>query len=627
MADDQLPTPPSPTLKVLPQAVELSGGDVQAFSVSNSGLVVQWSTQPEGLGHIDDHGIYRAPNEVPNPRSVVVLAKTPGGAQYGTSTVTLSDAPRAVALVGWYAIVMAILLGLALIFFWRTLNVAPRQPMVVINPPEITLDPENESDIGFDAVVVGDLKNGVTWSASEGSIDSKGIYTFPKSLPKTIDKDVVITAASQSDPNVRDTAVVHLRTGQKLLVHPSAVSVFTSQQVRFRAEQTESAKPQDHAPEQAVKWSLDQKELGVIDEATGVYTAPRYVERSEPFEVIAESAGGGRAASVITVNPPFGKADWKVIVFVIVMGSLGSMIYFSSSFVAYVGNRSFRSSWMWFYISRPFVGGALAVIFFLILGGGLLNNTSTSNLMTIGVIAALVGLFSDRAVKKLSDIFDVVFAVKDDRGDKLKDGEAGDDQAAAKGAAGKQAQGASPKITSTEPSTLTKNQAAALTVRGSNFNNYKVRINDDPPIDPASPTHETFGLSLTSNQTKGDKVRITVINGDQTSVTVDIQTTETGPRGDLLGAGRPGPAVSKPQITATEPATLTKNQAASLTVQGSNFKNYNVKVNGESTNQLESKPDSFKIALTAEQTQGDKVTVMVVNEDGSEASTDVRTTS
>ena len=35
------------------------------------------------------------------------------------------------------------------------------------------------------------------------------------------------------------------------------------------------------------------------------------------------------------------------------MGSLGSMLYFSSSFVAYVGNRTFRSSWYWFMLRGP----------------------------------------------------------------------------------------------------------------------------------------------------------------------------------------------------------------------------------------------------------------------------------
>jgi hypothetical protein len=75
----------------------------------------------------------------------------------------------------------------------------------------------------------------------------------------------------------------------------------------------------------------------------------------------------------------------RCLVFVMLMGALGSMLYFSSSFVAYVGNRTFRSSWLWFYIARPFVGGALAIIFFFIAGSGFLNSSaSATNLMTIG---------------------------------------------------------------------------------------------------------------------------------------------------------------------------------------------------------------------------------------------------
>jgi hypothetical protein len=56
MPENQPPTPPSPSLKVLPETVELSSGDVQAFSVSNTGLVVEWSTEPPAVGEIDKHG-------------------------------------------------------------------------------------------------------------------------------------------------------------------------------------------------------------------------------------------------------------------------------------------------------------------------------------------------------------------------------------------------------------------------------------------------------------------------------------------------------------------------------------------------------------------------------------------
>src|ERR1039458_3952028 len=143
------PAPPSPTLKVSPETAELEAGDVLAFSVAPSGLLVEWSTDPPGLGKIDVHGIYQAPDKVDHLRSLVVLAKTPGGAQYGTAAVTLSDAPRAISRLGWFALVVAAAVGIGLIVFWSALNVAPRQPMVAIAPPEVTLDPEKDQSFSF----------------------------------------------------------------------------------------------------------------------------------------------------------------------------------------------------------------------------------------------------------------------------------------------------------------------------------------------------------------------------------------------------------------------------------------------------------------------------------------------
>ena len=175
----------------------------------------------------------------------------------------------------------------------------------------------------------------------------------------------------------------------------------------------------------------------------------------------------------------------------------------------------------WFYISRPFVGGALAIIFF-IAGSGLLTSTvSTSNLMMIGVIAALVGLVLHRAVRKLSDICDVVLATKDDRADRLKDGKSEDGAAAYSHAA---QQGSSPKITSTDPPQLTRNKPATLTVKGINFNNYKVSVNNGSEVDPGQPTHESFQIQVTAEQTNSDKVMIKVINGDKTSATFEVKT-------------------------------------------------------------------------------------------------------
>ena len=288
------PIPPSSTLKISPDTIEMGRGDVQAFSTAPNGLAVEWSTEPQGLGEIDSHGIYTAPKQVENQRSVIILAKTPGGAQFGTATVTLSNTQLAISRLGWFAVVVAALLGIGLIVFWSALNVAPRQPMVVITPPEVTLDPnQDQTGFTFDAIVFGDLKNGVVWSSSDGGIDGKGVYRRAK---KTVAAplDVAVTARSVTDPSIRGTSIIHLIPGQNLAVQPASVSVFTSQQVPFRTESNVS-----------VSWRRSRTDLGALDEQTGIYTAPGFVQLTEPFQIVAvEPKSGARAAAAITVNAP-----------------------------------------------------------------------------------------------------------------------------------------------------------------------------------------------------------------------------------------------------------------------------------------------------------------------------------
>ena len=74
--------------------------------------------------------------------------------------------------------------------------------------------------------------------------------------------------------------------------------------------------------------------------------------------------------------------------------------------------------------SDPFLGMALALVFYAALRGGMLAGTPAAvkdvNPYGIFTIAALAGMFSDKATQKLADIFDVLFKADDKRKDKLK---------------------------------------------------------------------------------------------------------------------------------------------------------------------------------------------------------------
>lgn len=112
----------------------------------------------------------------------------------------------------------------------------------------------------------------------------------------------------------------------------------------------------------------------------------------------------------------------RVILLVILSGFLGSYVHITTSFSNFVGSNKFEASWLWWYILRPLVGMSLALIFYLVFRGGLFaGDTSANDLNIYGVltIAALSGLFSDRATLKLAEIYDNLFKPNDNREGKL----------------------------------------------------------------------------------------------------------------------------------------------------------------------------------------------------------------
>jgi len=107
-------------------------------------------------------------------------------------------------------------------------------------------------------------------------------------------------------------------------------------------------------------------------------------------------------------------------------GALGSFIHGLQSLVDFAGNSELKSRWTWWYIARPFLGIAIALVFYAALRGGMLAGTPASvkdvNPYGIFTIAALAGMFTDKATQKLAEVFDVLVKVDDKRKDPLKAG-------------------------------------------------------------------------------------------------------------------------------------------------------------------------------------------------------------
>lgn len=112
-----------------------------------------------------------------------------------------------------------------------------------------------------------------------------------------------------------------------------------------------------------------------------------------------------------------------LLILVIVAAALGSYIHSATSFVSYVGNKSLVMSWAWWYILRPFIGVALALVFYFVIRGGLLSaGTGAGDVSIYGItaIAGLVGMFSKQATDKLGEVFNTLFRAKEGEGDNVR---------------------------------------------------------------------------------------------------------------------------------------------------------------------------------------------------------------
>jgi hypothetical protein len=106
----------------------------------------------------------------------------------------------------------------------------------------------------------------------------------------------------------------------------------------------------------------------------------------------------------------------SLIALIAVAGALGGLIHGASSFAIFAGNRAFQSSWTWWYVLRPVVGAAVALVVYLVLRsgfGGDLALTGADCLKTAG-FAGLIGMFAEPATLKLKDIFNTMFTPRED---------------------------------------------------------------------------------------------------------------------------------------------------------------------------------------------------------------------
>jgi hypothetical protein len=152
---------------------------------------------------------------------------------------------------------------------------------------------------------------------------------------------------------------------------------------------------------------------------------------SAPNNVPASSNAPNSDDTQLTVTIPTERNqdvdDWRtnreknLIVVNTLFGILGGSTYGLASITTWIGNNKYGNSWTLWYISRPVIGGALALVFYFLLRAGLVGGFPI-NVGDFGfaAISIIVGLLATTAMKKIRDVFDVLFGIakrKEDMGD------------------------------------------------------------------------------------------------------------------------------------------------------------------------------------------------------------------
>jgi hypothetical protein len=107
--------------------------------------------------------------------------------------------------------------------------------------------------------------------------------------------------------------------------------------------------------------------------------------------------------------------EGRTIVIVLLAGGIGAMVHAVRSFSAHVGAHSLVAGWGWWYLLRPLEGAVVALAFYLVLGGGLVqagngSSAGTASVYAMAGLSVLVGMFSHEAVTKLKEVAETFFS-------------------------------------------------------------------------------------------------------------------------------------------------------------------------------------------------------------------------
>jgi hypothetical protein len=429
-----------------------------------------------------------------------------------------------------YFIVLCLFLGYCLAVFW------PSPLPLIVSSLEPASAPAGDGGGGTVKIFGSGFEDGmkVSFDDAEGTID------------KTKSDSTSVTVTLPKHESGQSYLIVKNPTGQTVLI-PKGFS-FTEPSKAGTTQPGTPAAPAANEPAAGVPPTpAASKSATGAPPTPPADNKPSSAATAPPWPKVYRSPEGSYPTRVkffwIPMEPP---ESVRFLIIVMVVGALGSLIHVFRSFYWYIGNRTLKSSWLLMYILLPFNGAGLAVLFYLIVRGGISGQApiNPGSLDGYAAIAALVGMFTQEAMAKLKQIAGAVFALP----------EVGKDPAITP-----------PKISGIAPVSGLAAGGTQVTINGTGF---------------APGNIVSFGgVAATGvNVTSSTQLTATTPAHDAGVVDVEISNSvgqkSTLPKGFTYAAAAApggGPAVAAPTVSAIAPATGAMTGGTDVTITGTGF--------------------------------------------------------
>lgn len=253
-----------PPFNIAPRQKDLYAAQTEQFVIQSTALTpptVTWSLSPDGVGTIDQNGLYTAPSSIPAQQTVTV-----------TATSTTDSTQSAGANV--------------ILFPALTVNVTPTTASLTPSQSQL-----------FAGLVTNAIDTDVVWSSSPagvGGIDDDGRYTAPASVTSV--QTVIVMATSVMDDTKAATATVTLA--------PTAVATpsFTPIIGTYNSAQTVTISTT--TPGASINYTVDGSTPS--ETAGTLYRGPITVGVTTTINAIAFESGmadSAVASATYTINP------------------------------------------------------------------------------------------------------------------------------------------------------------------------------------------------------------------------------------------------------------------------------------------------------------------------------------